>query len=769
MQAEHDLVLFGQSSQNPSRVWLDEDLWSGVFDALDQPLCLFDREGHVLRCNRAAVSWWGAAPMPSDRWCAGRAVFRDGAPISHEDLPPARAIALDRRVEESGLELLRQDGSRSRYDVRAAPVRNPDGAVVGAIACVRDLVDRSDLETARGRLAAIIQTSDDAIISTDLQGRITSWNEGARRLYGYTADEMIGRPTSVLIPSASQDEQPDVLARIRSGGTLDHYETFRRRNDGTLVAVSLTVSPMLDERGTVIGASKIARDVSERHAAELVKNRLAAIVESSDDAIISKDLKGIITSWNRGAERLFGYSEKEVIGKPITILIPPERLDEEPQVLGRIARGESLEHFETVRRHKNGQLLDISLTVSPIRTRHGVIVGASKIARDITERKRAERRLAEADRRKDEFLAMLSHELRNPLAPLRTSLDVLAERPTAEAARLRVIDIMRRQVDHLVRLVDDLLEVSRISRGTITLVPDRHDLSEILHDALEISRPLLQSRQHQLSLAMAPSAVGVMADRVRLVQVFSNVLNNAAKFTPPGGSIQVLLETRGADAVVRIIDTGIGIPQADLETVFEMFTQLGHGDAAASGLGVGLSLVHRLIDMHGGRVEAISRGLGHGTEIRIVLPLIHSEATAPPAQPDATSPAHALGLRILIVDDNQDAADAMAALLGSLGFEAHVAYNGSEAIDCGDRLHPDVLLLDIGLPGMSGYDVATVARQREWGRRALFVALTGWGQEDDRARSRAAGFDHHLVKPVTTDALLHALRSASPASSLALG
>lgn len=736
-----------------------------LLEAMDQPACVSDCEGRLLVYNRAAVEFWGTTPGDDDRWCPAPQVLYRGEPLEESAMPPLLAIRRGEAVELDELVIVRGDGSRRPFSLCSAPVRDAGGHVIGVLCRVKDFFPYRDLEMMRGRLLAIVQTSDDAIISTDLNGVITSWNRGAQRLYGYEPAEIIGRPTSLLIPADRRDEEPEVMARIRRGDVVDHYETVRRHKSGALIAVSLSVSPMMDERGAIIGASKIARDVTERQASDLIKNRLAAIVESSDDAIVSKDLNGIITTWNRGAERLFGYTAAEVIGCSITIVIPPERLDEEPKVLGKIMRGESLEHFETVRRRKDGTLIDISLTVSPIRNSRGVIVGASKIARDITERKRAERRLAEADRRKDEFLAMLSHELRNPLAPLRTSLDLLARSPGLSGLMQRMVSIMGRQVDHLVRLVDDLLEVSRISRGAISLDKEVVSLGEILRDAIEISRPLLEAKNQRLSTEIASGADPVLGDRVRLVQVIANVLNNAVKFTPAGGHVRVTQGVEGEHGVLRIVDDGVGIHPGDLEDVFEMFTQVGHKSQRMGGMGVGLSLARRLLQMHGGSIQAFSGGLGQGTEIRIRVPLHHAAVPAPSAPPSQAGPVAHVTRRILIVDDNRDAADALRELLRAEGHEAHATYDGASALASAQMLRPEVVLLDIGLPGMSGYEVAETLRQREIGRELVLVALTGWGQSGDREMSRQAGFDHHLVKPVDAQVLLRLLEPAVPAAS----
>lgn len=744
--------------------WGIERIWQKLFEQLPAAAYGCDAEGRVIFFNQAAAALWGREPeLGRDLWCGAWRIYRpDGSHLPLDQCPMALTLRDQRAVRDVEIVIERPDGSRRRVMPHPQPVYDAHGAFAGAFNLLLDITDYKEGDELRGRLTAIIHSSDDAIISKSLNGIITSWNRGAERLFGYTAEEAIGRSITMLIPEDRIDEEPEVLARIRRGETIDHYETVRRRKDGSMINISLTVSPMTNTQGRIIGASKIARDISERKDADHARNMLAAIVQSSDDAIISKDLRGIITSWNRGAQRLFGYTALEAVGQSITMLIPPERIEEEPHVLSRIVRGESIEHFETVRRHKSGALLDISLTVSPIINAQGKIIGASKIARDISERKRAEKALADADRRKDEFLATLAHELRNPLAPLRTSLDYLRQSGLGTAPPAQVIEIMGRQVDHMVRLIDDLLEISRISRGAIELKQETLRLSDAVGDAIEISRPMIEPRGHRLEISLAPDALQVHGDRVRLAQVFANLLNNAAKFTPPGGTIRLSLERQKGIAVVRVSDTGSGIPQDKLEDIFEMFTQVrGSAQAASGGLGVGLSLVRRLLQMHRGTVQAHSAGPDLGSEFTVRLPLAVAvtQPEAPPpsplllANPGADPTPRAVPRRVLLVDDNRDAVEAMAMLLESLGHEVHVAYNGPDGLAQAEALRPEVVLLDIGMPGMSGYDVAGALRLQPWGKSLRLIALTGWGQSTDRARTAEAGFDHHLVKPIDFDSL----------------
>jgi len=485
---------------------------------------------------------------------------------------------------------------------------------------------------------------------------------------------------------------------------------------------------------------------------------LAAIVESSDDAIVGKTTEGIILTWNKAAERLFGYRAEEAVGRPITIVIPPDRLDEERRILANILRGERMTHYETVRMTRDGRRFHVSLTISPIRDASGRIVGASKVARDISAQKKAEQDLREADRKKDEFLAMLAHELRNPLAPIRNSLTLLEIAGQADPTIERVRGILERQVGHMVRLVDDLMEVSRITRGTIELRRERLNLADAIRSALETSEPLIRRAALDAALELPPQALYVDADPVRLTQIISNLLNNAAKYSDRSRRVVLTARGEGGEAVVSIRDFGVGIPADMLERVFDMFAQVqGPGRGGQGGLGIGLTLVRSLVQMHGGSIAAASEGAGKGSTFTFRLPLVEAPARSP--ERPIRRAARGLSLRVLVVDDNRDAADSMGLVLARAGAEVEVVHDGATALDRVERFHPALVLLDIGMPGMDGYEVARRIRARPALQGIQLVALTGWGQAEDRLRSREAGFDHHLIKPAGIDELCALLPS----------
>jgi PAS domain S-box-containing protein len=493
---------------------------------------------------------------------------------------------------------------------------------------------------------------------------------------------------------------------------------------------------------------------------------LAAIVESSEDAIVSKTLEGIITSWNRGAERLFGYTPEEAIGQSVTILIPPDRLDEERVILDRIRKGERVSHYETVRRARDGRLLDISLTISPIITDDGEIIGASKVARDIRSQKEAERILHNADRRKDEFLALLAHELRNPLGPIRHAVKVLRAKAPSPSELQWATSIIERQAEHMSRLVDDLLDVSRITRGTIELRRERVDLAAVVKGAVEVTGAAIDKGEHRLTVTLPAEALYVEGDQTRLIQVVGNLLDNASKYTDAGGRISVSVERDGDAAVIRVRDNGIGIAPNQLPHIFDMFMQGGFAlERSQGGLGVGLALVERLVTLHNGTVTASSEGEGTGSEFTIRLPILtrvqERVLRVAPALDPAPAPALAeqpnQHCRVLVVDDNQDSADSLAMLLRLMGHEVRTAHDGLEGVAAAAAFQPNVAILDIGLPKLNGYEVAKRIRALPRGNEMVLVALTGWGQEEHRRASQEAGFNHHLTKPVAIEVLQRVL------------
>lgn len=486
--------------------------------------------------------------------------------------------------------------------------------------------------------------------------------------------------------------------------------------------------------------------------AEKTSAHLAAIVSSSHDAIASKTLDGVITSWNDSAERLFGYSAQEAMGQSIMMLLPEERAHEESDILARLRSGERIDNFETVRRRKDGSLFDVALTVSPIRSKSGKIIGASKTARDITARKRTEQQLLDADRRKDEFLATLAHELRNPLAAISLGVNVLDSAKNDPSLVTEMSALIERQTAQLKRLIDDLMDADRISQGKIKLDQHSIELDTLVQQIVKDAEAMCAEHSLKLTVDLPkPDSTSVYAnvDVPRIAQVFNNLLHNACKFTERGGNITVALKTADTHVEIRVIDTGAGIPPQQLQFIFEMFTQLElPGSNCAGGLGIGLSLARSIVEMHGGSLEAQSQGLGYGSEFIVRLPSFRSPKPSTQMTRVDKSPVAVKPQLIVAADDNADALHAVTLMLRMKGHRVKTAENGLVAIELIRALKPDVALLDIGMPGIDGYEVARRIRREPWGDNILIIATTGWGQKRDKQNAYDAGFDLHLTKPL---------------------
>jgi len=614
----------------------------------------------------------------------------------------------------------------------------------------------------------------DAVITTDLHGHITALNEVAESLTGWSRDDALGQPLdrvfNIVNEVTRQPVENPATRALREGvvvGLANH--TLLIKKDGQECPIDDSAAPIRNELGYVSGCVLIFRDVTAQRLLDrdranqlLTARLLASIVESSNDAIISKSLDGTIQSWNAAAERLFGFTAEQAVGKHISLIIPPERIAEEDAIIARLKHGQRIEHFETERRRSDGRDIIVSLTISPLKDDAGNVIGASKIARDMSERKRLEdslRKLAsdlsEADRRKNEFLAMLAHELRNPLAPMSNMLEVLKHSGNNGEVVKQAHDTIERQLAQLVRLVDDLLDLNRITYDRLELRRSDVELAMVVQQAVEVARPLIDAAGQKLTINLPDEAIYLNADRARLAQVFGNLLNNSCKYTRPNGAISLSARRNGNNEVlVSVRDDGAGIPPDKIDSIFDMFMQVDRSsDRSQSGLGIGLTLVKRLVEMHGGSIEARSAGEGQGSEFVVQLPMIDKPAVVSSRVSDVAAEPTSQR-RILIVDDNVDSADSLAMLLEITGNQTYLAHDGVEAIESIEKYRPEVVLLDIGLPKLDGHEVCRRVREQPWGNDIRIIALTGWGQDDDRRKSEEAGFNGHLVKPVDYDKLL---------------
>ncbi|HWY47199.1 MAG TPA: PAS domain S-box protein [Bryobacteraceae bacterium] len=487
---------------------------------------------------------------------------------------------------------------------------------------VTSLLEMRKLQT---HLAAIVESSDDAIISKDLNGIVRSWNRGAEKLFGYKGEEIIGRHISMLAAPDRMDEIPDILSRVARGERIDHYETRRKTKDGRILTVSLSVSPIYDATGRVIAAAKVARDITGQKRLSDLQERLAAIVESSEDAIVSKDLTGQIQSWNRGAEQLFGYTADEVIGKPITIIIPSDRLHEELDILGRLQRGERVEHFETIRRHKDGSLLNISLTISPVRDAQGRVVGASKVARNITQRKRQEKALKEAlealtrsNEDLEQFAYSASHDLQEPLR-IASAFSELLQRKFGGKLGGEGDEFIRYIVDASARmqqLLQDLRTFSQASKLNQDQVPNV-DAGEVLRRSISNMKTAIDDCDAVITHGELPV---VAMHEFQLVQLFQNIITNAIRYRSQTSPV-IHIDAKCSDnkCTFSIRDNGIGIDPQYKEQIFGIFKRL-HTTADYPGTGMGLAICQRIVERLGGRIWVESEP-GRGSTFYFTLPM----------------------------------------------------------------------------------------------------------------------------------------------------
>jgi PAS domain S-box-containing protein len=749
----------------------EREYTKAILNTVIDPLVVLDSRLRVQTANRAFYSMFGASrdktqgvPLcelgdadwkASGLWASlGAIVTRDGEfrPFECEREFPAigrRTVLLDaRRVA--------RDGESS------------------ILLSLHDITDRkrAEKELRRGQeeLLDFVENASVGMHWVGPDGIIQWANRTELEMLGYAREEFIGRPIADFHTDASAIA--DIMRRLTDSETLHDCEARLRCKDGSIRDVLIN-SNVLWEGGKFIHTRCFTRDVTARKRAEQALResevRFRTLFESMDAGYCIVEM--LFDEENKPFDYRFLETNpvflkqtgiKDAKGRSMRQIAPQDEhhwLD----VYGRIAlTGETL-RFENVAATL-GRYYDVCAfrVGAPELRRVGVVFN------DITERKKAEevvresqKALLEADKRKDEFLATLAHELRNPLAPIRNSLHILRASASNPAAS-RVQEMMERQVAHMVRLVDDLLELSRISRGQIELKKERVGLTTIIEQAVEASRPFIESHAHHLAVSLPSESLAVHGDLVRLSQVFANLLNNAAKYTQDGGHITLSARREGATLIASVRDTGIGIPDEMLSRVFDMFTQVDNVlRRSQDGLGIGLSLVRNLVTMHGGSVEAHSAGLGQGSEFIVRLPLaehpdLDMVGSVRPGDAGAAVPSK---VGILVVDDNQDAADSLSVLLSFLGADVRVAYDGQSALEALRTYHPSVVVLDLGMPGLDGYEVADRVRRDPDLRHLTLIALTGWGQEKDRRRAREAGFDHHLVKPVDLEVLKTLLAS----------
>ncbi len=661
---------------------------------------------------------------------------------------------------------------------------------------VADRESGSDL----GRLAAIVQSSEDAIVIKTLRGTITSWNPGAERLYGWTADEMIGKPIGMLIPDERAGEEWQILGHVFSQRTIEQYETQRLRKDGSIVDVSLMVSPVYDRAGKVVAASTIARDIGARKrtaeelrrahaAAEAARGDaeraqreaeraseqnalLAAIVRGTDDAILTKTREGIITSWNPGAAALYGWSSEEIVGKPVSLLLPPERVAEELDIVSHVFSGQSIEHYETQRLCKNGEVIDVSLTLSPVYDSQGNVVAVSSIARDVGARKRAEERLRraradaqaakeEAERAnlaKSEFLSRMSHELRTPLNVVLGFGQLLEMSDVDESQRQYVGHIMKAG-KHLLDLINEVLDIARIEAGGMSLSVEPVNAAPMIGEVVELMAPLAGQRDVSL-VNKAEGAGWVVADAQRLKQVLLNLLSNAIKYNRAGGSVHVGASPTADVLRIEVADTGVGIPEDRLADLFTPFQRLGAERTNVEGTGLGLALSKGLIEGMGGRLAVESRP-GQGSTFRIDLETAQGNGsnerdsgvwTAPGVPRAESRPT------VLYIEDNLANVQLLEEVFARRPeLRLLPAMQGGLGLELAGEHEPALILLDLDLPDMHGREVLARLRRNPVTADTPVVILSADATPAGQAELLEAGAVDYLSKPLNVKRFMRML------------
>jgi PAS domain S-box-containing protein len=741
-----------------------EALFRDVADHAPAMMWVTDSEGN---CTFLSQTWYEFTGQTEETglgvgWMS--AIHPDDRQAS---LVPGAAAKARRAAYRLEYRLLHTSGECRRVLSIATPYFDVKGEFLGYIGSVLDITAQEQADESAQSAAQRLQLATEATaIGTWDYFPATGdliWDARCKELFGLPSDAAVtyevflaglhpdDRERTNEAVQRALDPNGDGVVDIeyRTIGLVDGHERVIRANGRAFFEGQVPKRFV----GTV-------QDISDRRKAEEAVQRLAAIVESSEDAIISKDLNGTIMSWNQGAERIFGYRAEEAIGKPIMMLIPSDRQDEEREILRRIRQGQKVDHYETVRQCKDGSQIDVSLTISPLKDKEGIIIGASKIARNITERKRTERELEHAkevaeaaSRAKDTFLAVLSHELRTPLTPVLMTAAVRERDPDLTQAIQAEMAMIRRNVELETKLIDDLLDLSRITSGKLTLQMELLDLNTAVNQVCDICRSQIQEKGIELSFDLDTGIGAVDVDASRFQQVLWNVLKNAAKFTPEGGSIHVCTAREDGRVQVQIRDSGVGIAPELLAKIFDAFEQ---GDAQVTrkfgGLGLGLAISKALVELHGGSIRVESPGVGEGCTVTIELPAA-SAPTNSVVERGSVRPADQL-LRLLIVEDHADTALLLKRLLEGSGFAVETAGSVAEALKVADRAHFDVLVSDLGLPDGTGCELMRQMRERH---PLKGIAMSGYGMEEDVRRSREAGFSVHLVKPVDISSLERAI------------
>jgi PAS domain S-box-containing protein len=761
-------------------VW-NEAAYRAVANALPEIIWTIDSQGRLEWINDRWRELTGqSAEQSSTSAGTSEAIHVDDRPELRRRWAEALAAGTPCELE---YRIRTRDGDYRWHAARILPLRGQHGVVARWVAAAFDIHERrqtrEELRASERRFETLFNMNPQPIAVTRIpDGVYLSVNDSFVKMTGYAREDVLGR-NSVELGIWTPEQRDEIFAKLsRAAGAGEVEMPYQTKNGRVLRLMVRSARFDFDGEPCLVNVST---DVTEQRASEAAlrasealararADELAALMDAVPAAVwVAENAECSKVTGNRTGYSLLRVDRGQNLSKtaPDTaatthfkvlvnnVEVPPQLLP-----LQRAARGVEVRDHEEDIVFEDGQVLHIFGTAVPLRDPAGAPRGAIGAFVYVTRLKRAEEAMRDADRRKDEFLALLSHELRNPLAPILTAAQLMQLRGDVATPRER--EVILRQAQHLIRLVDDLLDVSRAARGKVTLTKRRVELASVVAKAVEVAGPLLEQRRHQLHISVPAEGLMIEADEVRLTQVFNNLLTNAAHYTPPGGRVDVTAAREGDRVVLRVRDDGIGIDPGLLPQVFEMFVQGPRGsDRSEGGLGLGLSLSRTLVTLHGGTVDAASEGVGQGSEFTVRLPAAGAEVLAPPPR-SLTPPPPRLGeraQRILVVDDNRDGAGMISDVLGGAGFDVKVAHDPSVALSMADGFRPQVAILDIGLPVMDGYALGRELRARLGGAAPILVALTGYGQEQDKRLSKAAGFVRHLVKPVDAEALLRTVTS----------
>jgi PAS domain S-box-containing protein len=697
--------------------------------------------------------------------------------IQPDEWAAAKAIQLGKVSLNEEIDIECFDGTRKTILNSAVPILDA-GNVVGAVVFNQDITERikSDqaLRQALGLIEGIAQGTDDLIASLDTSFCFNYFNEAYRREFKTLWGQDLTIGTNILEALApwphEQEKAREIWARALQGESFSITMEFGPEHEKQIY--DLRFDPVVDSSGQRLGGVHVLRNVTDRiriqRALRASEERQRIATTTAGLGVFEWDIPRDTVLWeNDRIYEIFGLTPGDApVGQRQfrdEFLVPEARETFDAAVAEVMRDAKKLHLICPMFRKSDGELRWVEFSGDFSQDSNGVPMKLVGVVADITDRKQAEEALRLANRRKDEFLATLAHELRNPLAPIRLGLEALKRLEDQPEERELIRQSMERQTQQLISLVDDLLDVSRITQGKFKLRTARISLAEILRRAIETSRHLLEQSKHTLTVELPDERLVLEADPNRLAQVFSNLLNNAAKFTPPGGRISIETRQVQNDAEVLVRDNGIGIPSEMLDRVFEMFAQLPQtSESGDSGLGIGLTLVKSLVDMHGGSIRVASAGANQGSEFVVRLPIRQAShaAVASTRSPEDGGASATKVCRVLVADDNHDAATLLGMVIKMMGHELVIAHDGQEAVTLAEAHRPDLVLMDLGMPRMNGYEAVRSIRQQPWGKSMTIVALSGWGQHEDKRRTREAGFDHHLVKPIDPDTLQGVLNKA---------